>query len=306
MKPGDKKIAVVTGGAGFIGSHLVDALLREGWTVRVVDTLVASSRDRVSKEAVLFEVDVRDEAALVPVFEGAEAVFHLAALPRVEYSIQNPAETHAVNVTGTVHVLSAAKEAGVRKVILASSAAVYGSIEAPALSENLSPAPVSPYGLHKYMGEQYLALFARLYGLQAVSLRFFNVYGPRLDPEGPYALVVGRFLKLRAEGKPLTIVGDGTQTRDFIHVSDVVRALLLAQESEEVVAGEVMNIGTGKGTSVNELAELFGGERVTLPPRIEPRTSRADIGRAKKLLNFVPKVLLAEGIASLKKEWGIA
>jgi len=248
-------------------------------------------------------VDVRDTEALPALLADADIVFHLAALPRVEYSIQNPVETHGVNVTGTVNVLASVKKGA--RVVLASSAAVYGDIDAPILSENLPAAPVSPYGLHKYASERYLALASLLYSTETVSLRFFNVYGPRLDPEGPYALVVGRFLKLRKEGKPLTITGDGEQTRDFIHTDDIVSALIAAGESSRVGKGEIINIGTGHGTSVNELADAFGGEREYLPPRIEPRASCADVTRAKDLLDFVASVSLADGVADLKREWGI-
>ncbi|MCR4276438.1 MAG: NAD-dependent epimerase/dehydratase family protein [Candidatus Parcubacteria bacterium] len=298
-----KKRAVVTGGAGFIGSHLVGALLEKGYAVSVVDSLVAGKRELVPAAATLHVVDVRDAEALVPLLRGADVVFHLAALPRVEYSIQHPAETHGVNVTGTVNVLAAVRNG--TRVVLASSAAVYGDMDASLLSEDLPATPVSPYGLHKYVSEQYLALANRLYGIQTVSLRFFNVYGPGLDPEGPYALVVGKFLKLRKERKPLTIIGDGEQTRDFIHVRDIVAALIAAGESPEVGNGEVINIGTGRGTSVNELADAFGGEREYVPPRIEPRTSCALVTRAKDLLDFTASVSLVDGITELKREWGI-
>lgn len=300
-----KPIAIVTGGAGFIGYHLVRELLARGYAVRVVDSLVASKRERVPAEAEFFEVDVRDAKKLGPIFQGARAVFHLAALPRVQDSIDRPVETHEVNVTGTVNVLVAAKASGNPKVVLASSAAVYGNLEAPVLHEGLEPSPVSPYGLHKYVGERYLALFSAVYGLPTVSLRFFNVYGPGLDPEGPYALVVGRFLKLRKEGKPLTITGDGKQTRDFVHVSDIVRALIAAAESESVGKGEVMNAGTGRGASVNELATFFGGEHTYVPARLEPKNSCADIAKAKELLKWEPVVPLEKGIEELKKENGL-
>jgi UDP-glucose 4-epimerase len=297
------KIAVVTGGAGFIGSHLVEALLDKGYVVSIIDSLVAGKRERVPTGVTLHEVDVRDATALPDLFAGATVVFHLAALPRVEYSIQHPVETHAVNVTGTVNVL-----AGVGKdtrVVLASSAAVYGNTDVPIVSENLPAMPVNPYGLHKYASERYLSLAHSLYGTPTVSLRFFNVYGPRLDPEGAYAAVVGKFLKLRSEGKPLTIVGDGTQTRDFVHVRDIVAALIQAAESPSVGKGEVINIGTGRGTSVNELADAFGGEREYLPSRAEIKNSCADISRAKELLDFTAPVSLADGIAELKREWHI-
>lgn len=302
MKTNSTK-AVVTGGAGFIGSHVVDALLAKGYIVSVIDSLVVGKREFVAPAATLHIADVRDADAMQELLQDADMVFHLAALPRVEYSIQHPTETHAVNVTGTVNVLAAAPKGA--RVILASSAAVYGNMDVPLLSENLPAVPVSPYGLHKYVSERYLTLASALYSLSTVSLRFFNVYGPRLDPEGPYALVVGRFLKLRGEGKPLTITGDGRQTRDFIHTRDITAALIRAGESELVGQGEVINIGTGRGTSVNELADAFGGEREYIAPRIEPRTSCADVTRAKKLLEFSASVPLQEGIAELKREWGI-
>lgn len=298
-----KKKAVVTGGAGFIGSHLIEALLVRGYDVQVIDNMVAGKREHVSIGVPLHVVDVRDTEALPALLADADIVFHLAALPRVEYSIQNPVETHGVNVTGTVNVLASVKKGA--RVVLASSAAVYGDINVPILSEDLPADPVSPYGLHKYTSERYLALASRLYSIETVSLRFFNVYGPRLDPEGPYALVVGRFLKLRKEGKPLTITGDGEQTRDFIHTRDIAAALIAASESPKVGKGEVINIGTGLGTSVNELADAFGGEREYLPPRIEPRASCADVARAESLLGFTASVALADGIEELKREWGI-
>lgn len=297
----NKKITIVTGGAGFIGSNLVDALLTKGYEVRIIDNLVAGKRENVAKEAVFFETDIRDEKALIPIFAGAHLVFHLAALPRVQYAIEHPVETHDVNVTGTMQVLSAAQQAGVSRVVLASSAAVYGDCEVMPLREDFRPDPVSPYALHKFIGEEYLKLFSKIYSLSTVSLRFFNVYGPRLDPEGAYALVVGRFLKMRREGKPLTIVGDGQNTRDYVHVSDVVRALIAAATSDKVGKGEVINVGTGRATSVNELAEYFGGEKTYVPARLEPRASIADISKAKKLLGWEPHVVLKDGIVELLK-----
>ncbi len=297
------KKAVVTGGAGFIGSHLVEALLAKGYSVSVIDSLISGKRENVPDSVSLHIQDVRDAEALPELLKDAAVVFHLAALPRVEYSIQYPVETHGVNVTGTVNVLASVGHE--TRVVFASSAAVYGNTEATFLSESMPVMPVSPYGLHKYVSERYLALASSLYGTQTVSLRFFNVYGPRLDPEGPYALVVGRFLKLRKNGEPLTIIGDGKQTRDFIHVRDVVAALIAAAESPEVGKGEVINIGTGRGTSVNELADAFGGPCEYLPPRMEPRASCADTARAKDLLGFTATISLTHGVAELKQEWGI-
>jgi len=302
MKTKNKKV-VVTGGAGFIGSHLVDALVKDGYAVSVIDSLVAGKKENVPEGVPLHVVDVRHAEALPALLSDADIVFHLAALPSVEYSIKNPVETHAVNVTGTVNVLAAVRSGA--RVVLASSAAVYGNTDVPVVSEDLPAAPVNPYGLHKYVSERYLALATALYGTQTVSLRFFNAYGPRLDPSGPYAAVIGRFLKLRKEGKPLTVVGDGNQTRDFVHVYDIVAALMRAGESSSVGKGEVINIGTGRGTSVNELAAVFGGEREYLPPRAEIRTSCALMSRAKDLLDFTASVSLMDGIAELKREWGI-
>lgn len=303
MKTKNKKV-VVTGGAGFIGSHLVDALVKDGYAVSVIDSLVAGKKENVPVGVPLYVVDVRHSEELPALLSDVDIVFHLAALPSVEYSIKNPVETHEVNVTGTVNVLAAVGRG--TRVVLASSAAVYGDTDVPAVSEDLPAAPVNPYGLHKYVSERYLTLAATLYGTQTVSLRFFNAYGPRLDPSGPYAAVIGRFLKLRKEGKPLTVVGDGNQTRDFVHVYDIVAALIRAGESPSVGKGEVINIGTGHGTSVNELAAAFGGEREYLPPRAEIRTSCALVSRAKDLLDFTASVSLADGIAELKREWGIA
>lgn len=299
----DRKHAVVTGGAGFIGSHVVEALLQKGYSVSVIDSLIAGKEENVPEGVPLHVADIRDLDVLPALLNGADVVFHLAALPRVEYAIQHPVETHEVNVTGTVNVL-ASVEKGTR-VVLASSAAVYGNVEAAFLSEELAGNPVSPYGLHKYVSEKYLALAHVLSGIETVSLRFFNVYGPRFDPEGPYALVIGRFLKLRKEGKPLTIVGDGTQTRDYVHTRDIVAALIAAGESTNVGKGEVINIGTGRGTSVNELADAFGGEREYIPPRIEPKTSCADVRKARELLHFEASVSLAEGIAELKRDYDV-
>ena len=299
------KYALVSGGAGFIGLHLTEELLRRGYEVRVVDNLVAGKQEQVPDGAIFFKTDIRDRDTLIPIFSGAQTIFHLAALPRVEYTIQYPVESHEVNVTGTLNILTVARDVGVDRVVLASSAAVYGDNQECPLSEDSIATPLSPYGLHKYISEQYLALFSKIYGLGTVSLRFFNVYGPRLDPDGPYALVIGRFLKLLALGKPLTITGDGKQTRDFIHVRDIVNVLITTAESDKVGRGEVINVGTGHETSMNDLAKLFGGEVVYVPARIEPRVSFADIRKAGKLLNWEPTVSLQDGIAELKKEFGL-
>jgi UDP-glucose 4-epimerase len=291
---------VVTGGAGFIGANLVRELVRRGSSVAIVDTFVGGRfDDRLVAGVPVHEVDIRNERALTDVFAGASCVFHLAALPRVQDSIDHPRETHDVNVNGTLAVLEAARAAGVTRVVLASSAAVYGDQETVPLREDLPALPKSPYGLHKYIGERMLALWSDLYGLETVSLRFFNVYGPYFDPDGPYALVVGRFLKLRAEGKPLTIAGDGTHTRDYVHVRDIVEGLILAAERSSVGHGEVMNLASGAETSVLELAAHIGGATEPTPARIEPARSCGARERAHALLGWVPSVGLSEGIREL-------
>ncbi len=326
-KGGKNTKVVVVGGAGFIGSQVADALVERGfsaqggpasgWEVHVIDNLSGGKKENVNPKAVLHEADICNLAAIKPIIKGATYVFHLAALPRVQYSIEHPAETHEVNVTGTVNVLIASKEGGVKRVIYSASSSAYGDQPARPddsgrsggktmpLVETMTPAPKSPYGLQKYIGEQYCKVWSEVYSIETVSLRYFNVYGPRLNPDGAYALAIGKFLKQRKEGKPLTIWGDGTQTRDFTHVRDVVRANLLAMESTKVGKGEVINIGAGKNFSVNQLVELIGGEVVHEPARLEPHDTLADNSLAKKLLDWTPEVSLEEGIAELKKEFGI-
>lgn len=301
------KKAVVTGGAGFIGSHLADALLAAGYEVHVVDDLSNGKREQVPKAAIFHQVDVLDTLAITEIFKDAAVVFHEAALPRVPYSLEHPAESHRVNVDGTLSVLIAARDARVGRVVYAASASSYGNQDTVPLTEDMPAQPVNPYGYQKYMGELYMAMFADVYGLPTVSLRYFNVYGPGLDPDSPYALVFGRFITQMKNGEPLSIVGNGEQTRDFTHVSDIVRANLCAAESSRVGKGEIINIGAGRDVSVNTLAKLFGGaERTTLPERLEARHSRASVVRAKTLLGWEPTVTLEDGVADLKKSYGLA
>ncbi len=298
--------AVVTGGAGFIGSHIVEMLLERGYETHVVDTFVAGRRaDRMHTKAIYHEIDVRDTGALTPIFKDAAYVFHEAALPRVEYSIQNPQETFEVNAGGTISVLEAAHTAHVKRVVLATSASVYGDQETSPLQEDMPAHPMSPYAFQKYVSENACRLWAELYGLSTVSLRYFNVYGPRFDAEGPYGLVVGKFLSLRLAGKPLLIAGDGKHTRDYVHVRDVARANMLAAESMNVGHGEVINIGTGRETSVLAIAEQIGGPVEYVAPRTEPARSCADVSRAEKLLAWKPAVSFDDGVAELKRSLGI-
>lgn len=296
---------LVTGGAGFIGTNLVEQLVADGQTVIVVDDLSAGNASRLPSEAVFHHIDIRNTEALAECAKGVDVIVHLAALPRVQFSIEDPVTTHDVNVTGTLSVLEAARKAGVKRIVYAASSSAYGDQETLPLSTDLPPQPKSPYALHKYIGEEYMRLWYELYGIETVSLRFFNVYGPHLDPDGPYALVIGRFLKLALEGKTLTITGDGEQTRDFTHVRDVVSAISKSATLDTVGKGDVLNIGAGNQTSINQLADMIGGTVEYVPARIEPRHTKADISLTKQKLNWEPTVVLTEGIAELKKQFGL-
>lgn len=294
-----KMRAAVVGGAGFIGSHIVDALIAHGYEVRVIDDLSAGKREHLNKAAQFHQHDIRIEKGLKELLSGVDTIFLTAARPRVVYSIEHPVETFEVNVNGVLNVLAAASEAGVRRVVYSASSSAYGEQELLPYREDMPPSPMHPYGLQKLMGEQLCTLWASVYGLQTVSLRYFNVYGTRTDPEGPYALVIGIFLRQKKAGEPLTVVGDGLQTRDFTHVSDVVRANILAMESDRVGKGEIINIGRGKATTILRLAELIGGDIVHIPARLEAKHSQADVSKAKKLLGWEPTVDLEKGIKEL-------
>ena len=295
-----KTKVIVTGGAGFIGSHLTDALIENGYDVHVVDNLSGGKKDQVNSSAVFHLVDIRDFDLLAPIFKDAQFVFHTAALPRVQPSIQDPRTTHDVNVTGALNVLVAARDAKVKRVVYSASSSAYGNQEKLPLHEDMDARPMSPYGLQKYIGELNCRLFSQIYNLETISLRYFNVYGPRASTEGAYALVIARFLEQRKRGEPLTLVPDGKQSRDFTHVRDVVRANILAAESSNVGKGEVINIGGGRPYSVLEIADLMGGPRVFIESRLEPKHTSADITKAKQLIGWEPQIKFEEGINELK------
>ncbi len=301
---------LVTGGAGFIGTNLVIALKNAGHEVKVVDNFSGGRKEeRIQKEVEYVEGDIRDFDLLLREMEGVDGVFHLAALPRVTYSVDHPQETHDVNVNGTLNVLLAARDRKVKRVVFSSSSSTYGDQPRemfPLKEDTVVKKPIAPYALHKFIGEQYCRLFSELYSLETVSLVYFNVYGPHVDPKGAYALVIGRFLEQVKNGEPMTVCGDGEYFRDYTHVSDVARANILAMSSDSVGKGEMINIGNNNPHSVNEIVAMIGGKHVMVPPRPgDGRYFRADITKAKSLLNWEPTITLEEGIAKLKKEWGI-
>jgi nucleoside-diphosphate-sugar epimerase len=296
----------VVGGAGFIGSNLVDALVERGDDVIVVDNLSTGYRRNLNPTAPLYDVDIAvDSEGLISALDGREVVFLTAALARVPRSIEDPIGTHAVNVTGSLRVLKAAVDAGVRRVVYSSSSSVYGDQPTLPLTEDMPPAPLNPYACQKYMGEIYARNFSRVYGLETVCLRYFNVYGPRQVTEGAYRLVISIFMDQRARGEPMTIHGDGEQTRDFTWVGDVVRANILAAESERVGEGEPINVGAGAEVSIKRVAELIGGALVHVPPRgFDERFKRAGIDRARQLLGWEPRVQIEEGIRRIMEPVG--
>jgi UDP-glucose 4-epimerase len=294
---------LVTGGAGFIGGHLVESLVPEN-DVRVLDDLSTGSRERVPAAATLIEGDVRDEATVARAMESVDVVFHLAAVVNVAQSIEDPAHSHSVNVDGTLTVLEEARRTGAR-VVLASSAAIYGTPESVPIAEEEPPAPESPYGLEKLTVDHYAAMYHDLYDLPTVRIRPFNAYGPG-QTGSDYAGVVSIFMAQARAGKPITVEGDGTQTRDFVHVRDVVDALRLAATTDPV--GVAFTVGTGRSGSSGELAVLArpGTKRDSEIVHTDPREgdiehSRADVSKAQALLGYRPRVSLADGLRTLSE-----
>jgi len=292
---------VVTGGAGFIGSHLVDRLLADGRRVRVVDSFVSGGPHNLAHldQAAPFELikaDIRDRAATADLLKGAERVFHLAALADIVPSIQRPDDYYDSNVTGTFNVLQGARQGGARRFVYAASSSCYGIPDAYPTAETAEIRPQYPYALTKYLGEQMVLHWSQVYGLPAVSLRFFNVYGPRSRTSGTYGAVFGVFLAQLLAGEPLTVVGDGTQTRDFTFVTDVADAVVAAAAAD--VSGEAFNVGTGNDVSVNRLVELLGAsQKVNIPKRPgEPDCTRADVSRIASVLDWRAKVPIEEGV----------
>lgn len=289
--------ALVTGGAGFIGSHIVDALIARGDEVICVDDKSAPQNDQFywNDKAENIWADIRNLS--VSVYRGVDVVFHLAARSRIQPTVDNPSECFSVNVIGTQHVLELSYRAGVKRVVYSASSSYYGHASKPPFLEYAPKGCATPYSLSKWQGEELCDLYTKLYGLSTVSLRYFNVYGPREPLKGEYAPVMGLFRRQKSAGQPMTIVGDGNQRRDFTHIDDVVAANLIAAEKHNVIGA--VNIGTGFSFSINEIAEKIGGEKTFIPERIgETRETLANNTRAREELGWIPKVNIEEYLGS--------
>ena len=299
------RTALVTGGAGFIGSHIVDRLLAEGLSVRVLDDFSSGREANLSRSRAkieLFRGDLRDEALLTRAIEGCDLVFHEAAVPSVPRSVEEPLRTNSVNVNGTLSLLETARHAGVSRVVFAASSSAYGDTSELPKRESMPPTPLSPYALQKFAGEAYCRLYTELYGLETVALRYFNVYGPRQNPESEYAAVIPKFAVAAIEGKSPIVYGDGGQTRDFTYVADAVEANWLAATAPGA-PGRVLNVASGRRTSLNELlhkiAEIVGSDvsATYADARVgDVRDSLASLDLAEQHLGYRPAVSLAEGL----------
>jgi len=296
--------ALVTGGAGFIGSNLVDKLIEEGNEVIVIDNLSTGNYDNINEKVSFYEEDITkmDDFSM---FDGVDVVFHLAALARVQPSIEDPVGYDKVNVGGMLNILDACVKHKVKRFVYSSSSSVYGDGEQLPTSENSQLNPISPYALQKLIGEQYCRLFSELYGLETVSLRYFNVYGDGMSLEGAYKLVIPIFIEQRLNGNPMTIRGDGEQRRDFTYVGDVVDANIKSALSDKVGNGEVFNIGNGDNRSVNQIADMIGGDRVNVDPVVEPRETLADNSKVREILDWKPTLEIEDWIKVYKEKMGI-
>ncbi|MBI1870332.1 MAG: SDR family oxidoreductase [Chlamydiae bacterium] len=298
--------ALVTGGAGFIGSHLSRALLEKGYRVRVFDNFSTGKKENllgIENQVEIVKGDLADDQALLQAVRGIDTIFHLGAIPSVPRSLENPRQTHQANVVGTFNLLLAARPYPIKRLVYSSSSSVYGNKAILPKEESMLPEPLSPYAASKLAGEYDCSVFHSVYGTPTVSLRYFNVFGPRQDPNSLYAAVIPKFITQLLQGKPATIYGDGLQTRDFTYVQDVIRANLLAAEAGPEILGKIYNIAGGKSVSLLELlAEIENTLGFHIPPLFEPsrkgevRDSLASIERAKSDLKYMPRFSLREGL----------
>lgn len=298
------KTCLVTGGAGFIGSHLTERLLDLGYRVTVLDDLSEGTWKNLPNRPNLLKIKASILGNVSTAVKGKDVVFHLAALPRLKRSLDEPQKTHNVNVNGTLNLLFAAKEAKVKRFIFASSSSVYGNKNKTPFTEDMVPDPLVPYSLHKVIGEQYCRIFSRLWGLETVSLRYFNIYGPRMNPDSPYANLLPKFIKLMSQGKTPVINGDGRQKRDFTYISDAVEGTILAAMAPST-SGEIINIGFGNHISVNQVVRTLNTLMDTHikpkhgPAVIEPRVTLASSVKARTMLGWIPKVSFEQGIKTM-------
>ena len=299
---------IVTGGAGFIGSNLVDKLILNGHEVHILDNFSTGKKENCNSEASYHELDIcnlKNSEQITKIMSDADSVFHMAALARVQPSILNPLKYELHNTIGTMNILKSSVDAGVKRVVYSASSSAYGNpIELPSIEYHPTN-PISPYAAQKYYGEVCCKMFSEVYNIETVSLRYFNVYGEKQNLGGAYATVVGIFVKQCLDGAKMTINGDGENRRDYTYVGDVVKANLLASESQNVGNGEVINIGSGINLSVNDVAKLIGENKVYRDPVKEPKETLADISKAKSLLNWSPEVRLEEWIIGYKKKIGL-
>ena len=299
---------VVTGGAGFIGSNLVDRLVNQNHEVHVIDNFISGKKENCNENAKYHDINIAKEVNLgkiEKVLDKCDTVFHCAALARVQPSIINPIKYEKNNTIGIMNMLKCSEDMGVRRFVYSASSSAYGSTKKLPSKESDKPNPISPYANQKYYGELCCKMFSKIYNIETVSLRYFNVYGERQNLGGAYATVVGIFLNQLINKNPLTINGDGNQRRDFTYVGDVVSANILAAKSKHVGKGEVINIGNGENISINELAKNIGGEVVFNEPLNEPFANLADIKKAKKLLDWEPTTDLISWIKNYKKTEGL-
>ena len=301
------KKAIVTGGAGFIGSNLVDKLIDMGVEVHIIDDLSTGKEENINPKATFHKIDIStiNPDSNYYEFKNTDVIFHTAALARVQPSIENPIPFDNVNISGTLRMLMLSHKLGIKRFVYSASSSAYGNVKKTPTSETHPTNPLSPYGLQKYVGEQYCRMFSQVYNLDTVSLRYFNVYGEKMNLEGAYKLVIPIFANQILDGKPITINNDGEQRRDFTYIGDVVKANILAATHSKNLNGEVFNIGNGDNYSVNELADMFGGEKQYGNKVIEPFETLADNSKADLELGWKPTGNLPTWIQKYKQELGI-